>query len=102
MHRLVQLVVRQRMADEQRRWAAAVVAAVADQFPSNSDDVASWPRCARLLPHALAATAHVDDADAPDSMSGLLDCVGTYLRAKAQFAVARPLFERALTLAEAA
>ncbi len=103
VHRLVQLVVRQRMADdERRRWSGAVVAALAVVFPSNSDDVASWQRCARLVSHALAATGHVDDADAPDGSGQLLDRVATYLQAKAQFGQARTLFERALAIDEAA
>jgi Tfp pilus assembly protein PilF len=66
----------------------------------------AWPRWAVLLPHVLAATAHLGDtASQPDpaartSASWLLDRAGTYLQVHARLAAARPLLERALAIDE--
>ena len=67
----------------------------------------SWPRWAVLLPHVLAATARLDPATADDTAvsddaSWLLDRAGTYLQVHARLNEARPLFERALAITEAA
>jgi tetratricopeptide (TPR) repeat protein len=66
-----------------------------------------WPRWAVLLPHVLAATAHLSSgacggqgavrmADA----SWLLDRAGNFLRVHGRPSDARPLLERALTITE--
>lgn len=105
VHRLVQLVVRERLSEPERRaWAGRVVMALAEAFPADSDDVVSWGLCARLLPHALAATAHPGstEGEATASASRLLDRTAVYLRGQARFREARALSERALALAEAA
>jgi tetratricopeptide (TPR) repeat protein len=67
----------------------------------------SWPRWAVLLPHVLAATARLDPATADDTAvlddtAWLLDRAGTYLQVHARLTEARPLFERALAITEAA
>ena len=67
----------------------------------------SWPRWAVLLPHVLAATARLDlaavgDTAVLDDASWLLDRAGTYLQVYARLNEARPLFERALAIDEAA
>ena len=105
VHRLVQLVVRQRMTEAERRsWAGRVATAIATAFPRDSHDVRGWERCALLLPHALAATSFpgVADGDAAGPASQLLDRAATYLQGRARFGEARHLFERALVIAEAA
>jgi tetratricopeptide (TPR) repeat protein len=104
VHRLVQLVVRERMVEPERRsWAGGVAASVADAFPADSGDVRSWDRCALLLPHALAVTSHpgAADGDAATTTSWLLDRAATYLQGRARFRQARSLFERALAIDEA-
>ena len=88
VHRLVQLVVREQMAEPERRgWAGVVVMGMADAFPADSGDVRTWDRCAVLLPHALAATSHpgVTEGDAAGRTSWLLDSAATYLQGRAQF-----------------
>src|SRR5580693_6191 len=67
----------------------------------------SWPRWAVLLPHVLAATARLDPATAGDTAvlddaAWLLDRAGTYLQVHARLTEARPLFEHALAITEAA
>jgi tetratricopeptide (TPR) repeat protein len=104
VHRLVQAVVRDRLSDAQRRtWARAAVGLLNQRFPFDSDDVRTWPVCARLLAHALQA-AHWTEAlaTAPEAAARLLNQVGLYLRARAEFTNARALYERALRIGEAA
>jgi tetratricopeptide (TPR) repeat protein len=103
VHRLVQAVVRDRLADAERQvWAAATVALLNARFPFQSDDVRTWPVCARLLTHALQA-AHWAEAlkVVPEATARLLNQAGIYLRGRAEFAGARTLFERALRIGEA-
>jgi hypothetical protein len=56
MHRLTQAILRDRLAPAQaagtRRRAEAILAA---SNPGDTDDPATWPRWARLMPHVLAA-----------------------------------------------
>ena len=67
-----------------------------------------WPRWARLLPHVLAATGHLDDhagehdPQATDDAAWLLDRAATYLRVHARLTDARPLQERALAITRGA
>src|SRR5262245_2517237 len=67
----------------------------------------AWPRWAVLLPHVLAATSHLPTVPEPGTPGGtdvawLLDRAATYLQVHARLNEARPLFERALAIPEAA
>jgi tetratricopeptide (TPR) repeat protein len=103
VHRLVQAVTRERLAEEARKlWAAAAARSVNRAFPLESDDVRTWPVCSRLLPHALAAADHCEPlAVATAATARLLNQAGGYLHGRAEFARARACFERALKIAEA-
>jgi tetratricopeptide (TPR) repeat protein len=58
IHRLVQTVVRASLdVEAERTWAATAVRLLRAGFPE-TDEVANWPECERLLPHALAAADH--------------------------------------------
>ena len=103
VHRLLQAVVRDRLGPEDgRMWTEAAVELVNAAFPGQANrDVVAWPVCARLLPHALAATGHAETANlAPASVSRLLNEAGIYLRVRARFADARRAYERALAIGE--
>ncbi len=102
--RVVQAVVRDHLAGDGRRsWAAGVVRLVERAFPPDSLDVASCDRCRRLVPHALAVTAHDEAADLePQATSRLLARVGLYLQGRGQYDEARGLLERALAITEIA
>ena len=104
MHRLVQAVVRERLEDAERQaWAAAAVALLNTRFPFDSNDVRTWPVCARLLTHALQAGHWAEEfAAAPEATARLLNQAGLYLRGRAEFTSARALHERALRIDEAA
>nr|CBH39267.1 conserved hypothetical protein, containing TPR repeats [uncultured archaeon] len=104
VHRLVQAVVRDRLSeDEEKRWTETVVPLLSAAFPFDSDDVRTWHQCSRLLPHALAAATHAETREvAPEVTLHILNQTGVYLHGRAEFAEAKVLFERALTLAEKA
>jgi tetratricopeptide (TPR) repeat protein len=103
VHRLVQAVVRDRLDEgEQRRFAASAVGLVNSSFPFDSDDVGTWPVCASLLPHALAALGHAEAMRAaPEEVGRLLNQIGLYLRGRADFAEAKAILTRALASGEA-
>lgn len=100
LHRLVAALSRDRLQPEDRRtWATAALRLAASAFEFDGDDAHTWHRCAPVLPHVLAATAVTEAAEIePAATACLLDDAGQYLLKLAQFAQARPLFERALGL----
>ncbi len=106
VHRLVQAVARGRLRKRAREaWAEAAVRMVDDAFPSGDDpsDVRTWPQCARLLPHALAAAGQAEALGvAPEATGRLLNQAGVYLYGRAEFLAARDAFQRALAIDEAA
>ena len=105
VHRLVQAVARDRLAEEDRRtWAEAAVRLVDSAFPSgDTRDVRTWPECARLLPHALAAAGHAESLGVASEATGrLLNQAGGYLQGRGEFAEAKTAFERALAIDEVA
>jgi DNA-binding SARP family transcriptional activator len=102
VHGLLQTVVREKL-DRPARQAAAgdMIRLLRAAFPEQAAEVANWAACARLLPHALAATAHAERLGAePERTARLLDRVATYLQGLGRFAEARVEFERALALGE--
>jgi len=107
VHRMVQAVARDRLAEGDRRtWAGATAQIVDGAFPSGDippQDVRSWPQCARLLPHALASAGQAEALGvAPEATGRLLNQTGLYLKGRAEFAEAKAAFERALAIGEAA
>jgi hypothetical protein len=103
VQRLVQAWVRATLDQPaQRRWAAVAVQLVWAAFPADTDDPATSPACARLLPHALAATDHASRLAAdPEATAGLLTRVGAYLWRRVEPGQARQLFEPALAILQA-
>jgi len=110
--RVVQAVVRDNLAADGERtstpfkgaigpWVAGVIRLVDRAFPPDSDDVSTWDRCSRLVPHALAVTAHAEAVDLePQATSRLLARVGIYLQSRGELPEARGLLEAALAIAE--
>jgi hypothetical protein len=105
LHRLVREIAASRR-DTAQQYAArrALVAVLAAVYPDDGiNNPASWPRCATLTPH-LVAICKSETADAADSAqrAELLCRAGGYLRRRAAFSAALPLFERALAIREKA
>jgi tetratricopeptide (TPR) repeat protein len=103
VHRLVQMVARDRLREDERsKWAEAAAQIVNAAFPFDSDDVRTWAVCARLLPHALMAAERGESFGlAPEATGRLLNQVGLYFRGRAQHSEAKQAFERALRIGEA-
>ncbi len=102
IHRLVQEVVKDEMSQEvQRTWAERVVRAVKQAFPYV--EYRSWPVCDRLLPHALSCAALIHEQQLEfDEAARLLNQAGFYLRERARYPEAEPLYQRALAIREKA
>ncbi|MEO6437378.1 MAG: FxSxx-COOH system tetratricopeptide repeat protein [Tepidisphaeraceae bacterium] len=101
VHRLVGTLVRDRLSEDERRmWAETAIRMVVCAFKFDTYDLASWDACAQMLPHALAAAWHAEANDAaPRATITVLDDAGRYLIKRAQYAEAKGLFERAMSLA---
>jgi tetratricopeptide (TPR) repeat protein len=103
LHRLVQAVARADLADQVPEWAKLALRLVWAKFPANSQEVAAWPTCERLLAHVLAVDEHVERLQVAREETGdLLQRAAMYLRSRGQLREARPLAERALDLTQEA
>ena len=102
VHRLVQSVLLDELTAATRKGLAERAVMVLDQaFPDV--EYANWPRCERLVPHALAAWGWIEGEDqrVPEA-ARLLNRAGYYLHLRARYAEAEPLYRRALRIREAA
>jgi tetratricopeptide (TPR) repeat protein/transcriptional regulator with XRE-family HTH domain len=103
VHRLVQAVVRGSLPAAQRAtWLGSAIRVLRASFPDGARDSPDlWADCTRLLPHVqTVALLSAGDAPEPLALATLLNRAGTYLDARAQFGLARPLLERALAVRE--
>jgi tetratricopeptide (TPR) repeat protein len=104
VHRLLQQVIRDRLdPDVAASRAGTAVKLLAEAFPGEAAmNPEVWPRCAQLLPHALAAAGHADRYQAePAATSKLLDRVGEYLHGRGRYVEAKALLERVVAIREA-
>jgi tetratricopeptide (TPR) repeat protein len=102
-HRLVQMVARDRLLDDERRVSAeAAVRVVNYSFPNDGNDVRTWADCGRLLPHALAVAEFGEELQLAHKATGrLLNEMGLYYRARARYAEANQSYVRAIKICEA-
>ena len=100
IHRLVGALARDRLTDDERLdWANHAISLVRGSFQFDSQDLATWEKCALLLPHALAAAGHAEALGAaPRTTVGVLEDAGRYLQKRAQYGEAKYVLERALAL----
>ncbi|MDQ3765642.1 MAG: FxSxx-COOH system tetratricopeptide repeat protein [Actinomycetota bacterium] len=100
LHRLLAAILRAQPHQQQDLPTLAVRllrAAVPADDPWDNPPV--WPVWRQLLPHVLVATdPHRTLTGAEENVAWLLDRAAEYLRVRAGFAPARPLFEHALCL----
>lgn len=103
LHRLVQVLVRGQMSEsEQTTWRIRVVAALHASLPevTAENPVQVWERCERLLPHLLTAVALTPEVEGGQALVEVLERAATYLRERTRFALAEPLYRRALVVSE--
>jgi tetratricopeptide (TPR) repeat protein len=96
VHRLVQAVVQDKLTETERRsWAERATHSVNSAFPDV--EPSTWPQCERLLPQALTATQVIEQYQIIGGEAGrLLHETASYLQARARYAEAEPLYQRAL------
>jgi hypothetical protein len=101
MHRLVQAILKSSMdAAKQRQYAETIVKAINQAFP-DVEDYRNWPRCQQYLPHAQICVELIDTWEFTFPEAGrLLNQLGYYLNARAQYAKAEPLLKRAIAIDE--
>lgn len=102
IHRLVQLVLRDRLPEDATKlWAEAAVELVDEAFPEQSDDVRTWTVCSKLFPHALVVIEHAKALQVSNqSLGRLFNQAGLYLDARAEFDEAKKMYEHAIVVAE--
>ena len=100
LHRLVQEVLRSEMGEEIKRvWAERAVRAVNAVFPDV--EFSNWKACSRLTPHAQALLASIKEYGIEtEEAARILNQAGYYLRQRAQYVDAEPLFRNALEISE--
>jgi tetratricopeptide (TPR) repeat protein len=99
VHRLVQLVIREMLAeDEQRQWLESVVTVLV-AVAQEPDKVENWPLCARLVPHQQMLFEHIQHYQLFNEASGaMLNQAGYYLYAQGQYQQAKPLYQQGLEI----
>jgi tetratricopeptide (TPR) repeat protein/transcriptional regulator with XRE-family HTH domain len=102
MHRLVQAVLADVMANEERdRWAERAIVALNAVFPAVRDEGwGQWGPSGRLLPHVLAVAAATTTPQPNLELASLLTKTADYLLQRAQYAQAEPLYQRTLHIYE--
>ena len=103
VHRLVQAVVRDRLkTEEQEKWSVAAVQTINANFPSEGyQEPQVWPRCAALLSHAQVVIEHANAIEVGlEPVAALLNSMASYLRGRALYPDAEPLYRRALVIQE--
>ena len=103
VHRLVQAVMRDRLAEASHasEVTALAVELVTSAYPQRSEDFSNWPTCKALTAHALAILPAVPDtAETAPRASLLAFNVAKYLQAVARYSEAEPLLKRSLAIKE--
>jgi tetratricopeptide (TPR) repeat protein/transcriptional regulator with XRE-family HTH domain len=102
VHRLVQAVLREQIPrEEQAAWRRRMLRALNSAFPDVSHEV--WETCERLVPHVLACVTELANHEAEEAvLVDLLRKTADYLRERARYEQAEPLYQRALHISEQA
>lgn len=99
MHRLVQTVVQDHMSEPERaEFQQRTLRLLHAAFPEAS--YRNWNQCERLLLHVLACAAVLLDQAGGQVLAEVLRKAADYLRRRAQYKLAEPLYRRALHIWE--
>ena len=86
-------------ATQQTALLARLVAVLTEHFPKV--EYATWQACERMIPHIQACAAQLEQLSTPlVEAADLFGQAGRYLQARARYAEAEPLLERALAIYE--
>ena len=104
LHRLVQLVARDRMPPELRQtWLRATVALLRKAWPFKENNMETWEESGRLLSHLLAVLAVANGEELEETaVADLNTQADFYLSHLGHFAAALPYSQRALAIDEKA
>lgn len=97
MHRLLQAACKDLLGADLERWQECAVSIIDKSYPSGEFD--TWRLCERLTAHAEIIAESMTDAGSTN-LSGLVGRLGYYLRQRALYSRAAPLYRRALALDE--
>jgi len=101
VHRLLQAVARRdQTGEDQHRCVAAALRCVNAGFSGNPQDVRDWPVLEPLASHALAVVAEAHRREIGHPTGRLMNHLGLFLRSRAEWSQAEPLFHRALAIDE--
>lgn len=96
-HRLVQLVLRLRLAPEEQRPALDRVITMLEHFlPPESHDPSHWDDWAQFSFHVSFAVSEAERLKAPERATRLMVALGAFHTSRAQHDLAEPLLRRAL------
>ena len=101
LHRLVQVVIKDRMDQEElRKWIECVVQAVNKAFPEVAFE--EWSQCERYLPHALVCANWIEEHEAISlkHSAQLLSKAGSLLRERGKYEQSDPIMLGAIALHE--
>jgi class 3 adenylate cyclase/tetratricopeptide (TPR) repeat protein len=101
MHRLVQLAAQDLEGKGVRAWGECAVSVADIAFPDKID-VAAWPQCDRLFPHARAALDVLADDSAFLPGGRLAFRCACYLRDRGEYSTAELVAKRGLAIQERA
>src|SRR5216684_1422850 len=97
IHRLVQAVIREEMSEHEREmWQQRMLRLLDALFPEVTYE--AWRQCERLLPHVLMCATTIPDHGGNQELLKVLRKAADYLRERAQYEQAEPLYQRALRI----
>jgi tetratricopeptide (TPR) repeat protein len=98
IHRLVQVVLKERMDEKAYRiWAGRAIYAVNEVFPSPK--LTEWEQCERYISNALVCATLIEQQSITLLEAAcLLTNAGRYLKARGRYDQAEPLLQQALTI----
>lgn len=102
LHRLVQIVMRDRLTGEELKdRACAAIDLVTAAFPIPPDDVAAWPAAERLTAHGLMALGILEATNTIYFDGGhIRGSIGLYLLARGQFGEAHRILSQSVQIGE--
>jgi nucleoside phosphorylase/tetratricopeptide (TPR) repeat protein len=103
IHRLVQMVIRDRMASSERKqWTQAAEELVNAVYSFDENRLETWTPAAQLLPHAIVVADCIDPATKTHGpwVVRFCDRIGSQLRVMGKFEKGKTMTERAVELAE--